>query len=144
MPLFRDMESFQHLSTCMHSCYVLGSQGRGEVLRVVRNGFRIVLKFYNTMTAENTDSEAEMAGPLGSSEILTDLCSVQHSIVPSCAAIKKTTLLWILSPTLKNRALPLTRGRAGSLWALGPCKPSSPVPCPHHSGWVSSCVNDTP
>ena len=28
MPLFREMESSQHLSTCMHSCYVLGSQGR--------------------------------------------------------------------------------------------------------------------
>lgn len=43
------LENSQHLSACMCSCEVLGSQGEGTLLlRGLRLGLRIVLKFYIT------------------------------------------------------------------------------------------------
>lgn len=54
------------------------------------------------MATENADCDTEISGLLESLETLKDLYLVQQSMIPSCAAMNKTPLLWILPLACKS------------------------------------------
>ena len=57
------------------------------------------------MATEDADRNTEISGLLGSLETLKDLCLVQGSTVPSCAATDKTMELWVLPLTCNNNTV---------------------------------------